>query len=169
MNKSWKYFFILLLNFSILACDESSLVREIDLEKSEQLIESIDHLNIKSLVLSDQNLIIDDTLIVMNPDSLNSPIFYRHQMSLEEWESKKRLPKETLTKVLHLMNESSNNRIVKENKAYFFNEGGWIDSDFGKVYSKQELEGKAKDFKFGRVQEIKPFGEKQNWYVYYAD
>ena len=169
MSKSWKYFFILLLSFSILACHENSHVREIDLEKSEQLIEYIDHLSIESLVLSDQNLIINDTLILINPDSLNNPVFHRHQMSLEEWESKKRLPKGTLAKVLNLMNESSNKSIVKENKAYFFNEGGWIDSEFGKVYSKQELVGKAKDFKFERVQEIKPFGKKQSWYVYYAD
>jgi len=158
-----------MLFICILACDESPQVGEIGLEKSEKIIGYIDQLNIRSLILNDQNLIINDTLVLLNPDSLKNPMFHQHQMSLAEWESEKGVPKSTLTKVLTLMNESSNKKIVKERNAYFFSEGGWIDSEYGKIYSRQRLEGKEKEFGFDRVQEIKPFGGRMNWYVYYAD
>ncbi|WP_299991010.1 hypothetical protein [uncultured Pontibacter sp.] len=169
MNKGWKYFLLPLISISGIACNSEADVREIDLEKSEHIIDYVDQLNLSTLVLNDQNLIINYTLILINPDSLKRPLFHKYQVSMEEWELKREVPAGTLENLLSLLNESGNNRVVKEKEAYFFKEGGWIDSDFGKVYSKQQLTGKAKDFKFDRVQEIKPIGDRENWYVYYAD
>lgn len=169
MNKSWKYFLLPIISMAMIACDKEASTRGIDLEMSEQIIDYVDQLNISSIVLNDQNLIVNDTLILLNPDSLTRPLFHEHQISVEDWESRRKVPAGTMEKVLSLINTSSNNRIVKEKEAYFFNEGGWIDSNFGKVYSKHHLTGREKEFKFDRVQELEPLGEIENWYTYKAD
>ena len=90
-------------------------------------------------------------------------------MDLTDWVETKNQNKDSLIVLRDLMINSSNKRIIKDNESYFFNEGGWIDSDFGKVFSESDITGKLDKFKFDRVKEIEPIPNLENWYTYYAD
>ena len=120
---------------------------------------------------SNNYLIINDTLLLPDTVGVDSvkTIWTAHRLSLKDYAKDRNIQSIALDKFKNLMIISNNKRIIKEQNSYFFNEGGWIDSDFGKVFSKSKIEDKEKDFKFDRVQEIKAILDKPNWYEYYAD
>jgi len=90
-------------------------------------------------------------------------------MDLNEWVSVKNINQEDIVNLKRLMIESNNLKIIKDQDAYFFSEGGWIDSEWGKVFSLKNILDQEDIFKFERVQDIEVIEGKLNWYEYYAD
>ena len=165
-----KSFYILCLIF--LSCGTDRTEREIDLPKSEQIIPYLENLSINRLELYEDNLIVNDTLVQFNSssaDSINNSRWTAHGMTMDEWVEKKEITPESLTDLKKLMMSSKNLRVVREKEDYFFSEGSWIDADWGKAYSIQEISSKHSDFTFDQIREIKAISNRPNWYEYYAD
>ncbi|MFD0975357.1 hypothetical protein [Salinimicrobium gaetbulicola] len=165
-----KFLFILCL--ICVSCGIDRTERKIDLQQSEEIILMMEEFSIDRLELREGNLIINDTLLLSNSSSVYSstdPRWTAHQMKIEEWIKNKKIKQETLTALFSLMTNSKNQRIVKEREVYFFNEGSWIDADWGKAYSIHNISSKKPDFSFDNVQEIKTIDDRPNWYEYYAD
>ena len=156
----------------ILSCNIEKQSREIDINKSEKIIEYFSKYSINKLFLYQEHLIINDTLIKFNNstnDSVQSLLWTTFQMDLNEWVSVKNINQEDIVNLKRLMIESNNLKIIKDQDAYFFSEGGWIDSEWGKVFSLKNILDQEDIFKFERVQDIEVIEGKLNWYEYYAD
>src|SRR5690606_6776708 len=122
-----KSFFLLCLIF--LSCGTDRTEREIDLQKSEQIIPYMENLSINRLELYEDNLIVNDTLVKFSSssaDSNNSSRWTAHQMTMKEWVEKKEISPESMTDLKKLMMSSKNLRVVREKEVYFFSEGSWI-------------------------------------------
>src|SRR5690606_7461834 len=155
-----------------LSCGTDRTEREIDLQKSEQIIPYMENLFIDRLELYEDNLIVNDTLVQFNSspaDSINSSRWTAHQMSIYEWVLKREISSESMTDLKKLMMSSKNLRVVREKEVYFFSEGSWIDADWGKAYSIHDISSKHSDFTFDQIQEIKAISNRRNWFEYYAD
>ena len=165
-----KFLFILCLIY--VSCGIDQTERKIDLQKSEEIIPLMEELSIDRLELREGNLVINDTLLLSSSPNINSLTDSRwtaHQMRIEEWIENKRIKQETMTDLNNLMTNSKNLRIIKEREVYFFNEGSWIDADWGKAYSIHNISSQKPDYLFDKVQEIKAINDQPNWYEYYAD
>ena len=164
-----KLLYIIIL-YSLSSCVQLSEDENIDIEKTEKLIPLLERLDFSKLELKDGRLIINDTLIKFDSDtSKNRDIFIADSTSAEMWTKSHKLSTEKLEILKNRILESKNNRINKEDDIYFFSEGGWIDSNYGKAYSKSIINNNKKNYKFNRIQSINPIKEKPNWYIYYAD
>jgi len=142
------------------------------MDESLMIIDDMNKYSFDKVFMDSNNyLIINDTLLLPDTVGVDSvkTIWTAHRLSLKDYAKDRNIQSIALDKFKNLMIISNNKRIIKEQNSYFFNEGGWIDSDFGKVFSKSKIEDKEKDFKFDRVQEIKAILDKPNWYEYYAD
>lgn len=159
---------IVLLN----SCGIDNNLRQIDIDKSMLIIEKMEHLQIHRLTLNYNDLIINDTLIYLDSiakDTISNRPWTKAQIDIGDWIILKKQHKDSLIILRDLMKNSANKRIIKDNESFFFNEGGWIDSDFGKVYSKTNITDQLDKFTFDRVKEIEPIPNLKNWYTYYAD
>ena len=143
----------------------------IDVAKTEQeLIPKLKEITFKRLVLNNSLLVIDDTLLLFDDDTTTHAFgFLRDTLRMDQWTNEKQISEELMVAIKMLLNETSNYRAINENDAYFFSEGGWIDSNWGKAYSVDDISDKEESFKFDRVQDIDPIRGKPNWYEYYAD
>ncbi len=143
----------------------------IDMTKTEQeLIPKLEEIPFKKLALNNSLLIIDDTLLLFDNDTTtNAFVFLRDTLTVAQWTNDKQVSKELMVAIKMLLKETSNYRIVNENNTYFFVEGGWIDSNWGKAYSVGDISDGEESFKFDRVQDIDLIRGKPNWYEYYAD
>jgi hypothetical protein len=167
MKKTILHIIILLV---LCSCEQSSKIETIDIDKSEKLIPLLNQLNISKIEIKKEKLILNDTLINFDTDKTKKiDCWVADTINVMEWIQIHNWKLETITSLKILLKESNNYRIVKENDAYFFSEGGWIDSNYGKAYSKSNLTKGKKIFTIGRLKSIDPIKDKLNWYEYYAD
>jgi hypothetical protein len=166
MRTNFTHIIILLL---LSSCGQSGTVESIDLDKTEKLMPLLDRLKFSKIELVDNALIINDTLIKFSRNSSNLEIYVADSIAVEDWTKTNKIPKDNLMALKDKIRESRNYRITKESNTYFFSEGGWIDSNFGKAYSKSNINNDETSYKFERIQSIKSIKNKPNWYEYYAD
>lgn len=172
MKINFIYIFITLSPILFSSCAGDVNIRQIKMDESLMIIDDMNKYSFDKVFMDSNNyLIINDTLLLPDTVGVDSvkTIWTAHRLSLKDYAKDRNIQSIALDKFKNLMIISNNKRIIKEQNSYFFNEGGWIDSDFGKVFSKSKIEDKEKDFKFDRVQEIKAILDKPNWYEYYAD
>ena len=143
----------------------------LDLGKTEQyLIPELNKINFHEISLSDSLIVVDDTLIVSDSDTTSNPgRWIKTSVKAEEWVKNKKISYSEFQSLKRLIGETENYRIVKEQATYFFSEGGWIDSNFGKAYSETDPRERIEEFRFDSVQEIDPIDDRERWYEYYAD
>tara|TARA_Y100000385_G_scaffold276770_1_gene322922 strand:+ start:1522 stop:2091 length:570 start_codon:yes stop_codon:yes gene_type:complete len=171
--KRLKYIFIgltfpLLLN----SCGFNRNELEINFDQSIEVANLMDKFSIQELTISRDNHIRLDNLLIL-PDSVDrhgiEPSHGDSIVSLTEWTNATGFSKTELSNLKRLLTESNNTKIVKENGAFFFMTGSWIDAQWGKVYSKTDISNQEDSFSFGRVQEIEPIKDRPNWFDYYVD
>ena len=143
----------------------------IDLEKTQQyLIPELEKIDFHKISLSNSLIVVDDTLIVFDSDTTTNPgRWIKTSVKAEEWVKNKKMSCSEFQSLKRLISETENYRIIKEQDTYFFSEGGWIDSNFGKAYSKTDPRESIEEFQFDRVKEIDPITDRNYWYEYYAD
>ena len=125
---------------------------------------------LKKIEIGNSLLIVNDTLVLFENDTTSDPKgWISATLTAENWGEKKKMTLSELQELKSLVELTNNYRIIREQKVYFFSEGGWIDSNFGVVYSKTDPRDKIDEFRFDRVQEIDPITGKKYWYEYYAD
>lgn len=163
-------FIHIIIVFGLCCCSESSKDGTIDLAKSEKLVPLLNRIDFFKIELRDGLLTIDDTLIRFDADTSNKFNYWiAGSVTAYEWTQNHNLNLDTLTNLKIKINESGNYKIIKELDTYFFSEGGWIDSNYGKAYSKINISKNKEKFKFDRLQSIDPISIRRNWYDYYAD
>ena len=161
--------FILLCLVGLISCGQVQNKEVINMEKTEKLIPLLEKFDFSKIELTGNSLVINDTLIRFENDTTKINIFVADSLSLVDWSARNSINQDTVKLLLTRIRESRNKRIIKENNTYFFSEGGWIDSDFGKAYSTTNITDKMDKFKFDRIREIRRLENKKNWYDYYAD
>jgi hypothetical protein len=154
------------------SCNFEKNERQIDFEKSVELAKYMGDFSINQLAIHRSGFLKVDNYVIL-PDSvdkdsieigLNDSLI--HQI---DWLKTSDLTKKKLNEIKRLLIDSNNEKINYENGAYFFMTGGWIDAQWGKVYSISDISDKEDFFKFERIKDIDPIENKQNWFDYYID
>ena len=160
--------FLFLIGFT--SCGELDKIDQIDLKKTENLIPILNQFDFNKIELRDEQFVINDTLIKFDTDiSKNIDFWVKDSTTALNWIQKHNYVLDSLITLRHQIKESKNYQIIKERDVYFFSEGGWIDSNYGKAYSKINIIKAEAKFKFDRVQSIKAINGRPNWYEYFAD
>jgi hypothetical protein len=157
-------------------CTNKNVTRydnSIDLDKSESiLIPTMSQLGIWKLELTSTDLlVINDTLILMDKDTSSDPqIWVADTLEVNEWTAIHGYADSVLIDLKNDIVATNNYRIIRDNESFFFSEGGFIDSNYGKAFIKGSNPTKDIDkYQFDRIKSFKKVDNYNNWYVYFAD